>query len=91
MEGIIYNTEAQADAMQIRLHNRLNAKKRTLRYTATRYCDLIHHPTDGRVACPIDRTTHPEVWKEIEEEITPNEVNNVETLGADWFPTPQTP
>jgi hypothetical protein len=86
MEAIIYNNEEQAEALQTRLHNRLNAKKKSLRYNATRYSNLVYHPTDGRVAMPIDRNTFANVWAELETELTANEINNIEELTVDWYP-----
>lgn len=86
MEAIIYNNEEQAEALQIRLHNRLNAKKKSIKYKATRYANLVYHPTDGRVAVPIDSNTFANVWAELEAELTTDEFNSIEELTIDWFP-----
>lgn len=86
MEAIIYNTQAQADALQTRLHLMLNNKGRAASYIANSYTTTITHPTDGRVAVPIDKRFKP-WWNEVQKELTPTELNNIEILTNDWFPT----
>lgn len=85
MEAIIYNTQAQADALQARLHSKLSSKGRGAGYLAEIYSNGIAHPTDGRVAIPISKRFM--LWyREIKEELTTAELNSIETLTSDWFP-----
>ena len=86
MEAIIYNNEAQAIALQNRVHSRLAGLGKSKGYKATKYADLIHHPTDGRVACPIEARTNLAWYDDLVAELTPGEINNIETLTSDWFP-----
>jgi len=88
-EAIIYNSESQGEALQERLHNKLSLKAEELVYNATRYSDIIKHPDDNRVAVIIERTRIPAWWVEIEQELTPAELNNIETIDInEWVPPP---
>ena len=86
MKAIIYINQAQADAMETRLHAKLNAKGKAAGYLATQYSGSIVHPTDGRVAIPIESRFMP-WWREIQDELTPVELDSIEELTSDWFAT----
>ena len=81
MEGIVYNNQAQANTLKLRLRNRVKHlfKGAELEWTFT-----ITHPTDGDVAVIISRTA--DFWDEVYEELNPSERNNIVELDPSWFP-----
>jgi hypothetical protein len=83
MRAIVYNNAAQAEALQARVHNRVKGIKS---YVAKRYSNLHYHPTNGKVAVAIELDEKHDWNNDLIEELTPGEINNIETLSADWFP-----
>ena len=85
MKVINYNNEAQFEALQLRLHNRLNAKSKELKYVATRYANPRTR-TDGTVDLLVDDVNLPEIYAEILAELTPTEINNMEDYDSSKYP-----
>jgi len=76
----INNNEAQADAMALRLDNKV---KHLFGKGTLCYSDKIHHPINGNVANEID-PFHP-TWELIEEELNPHDINSVKLMTDDWI------
>ena len=82
MRAIIYNNQAQADTLKLRLKNRV---KHLFTGVTNEYTYTMTHPTDGRVAVVIEESGY--YWSEIYADLNPNDINNVVTLDSSWFPT----
>lgn len=83
IEIIEYNNRSQAEALLLRLNNRLSDKN-LFKGVTNSWTFIKEHPTQSKFGVVIDRTAPN--WDEIEAEITPNEINNIVTMGADWHP-----
>jgi hypothetical protein len=81
MKVVNYNNEAQAEALQLRLHNRLNGSG--VKYVADRYSD-IRTRKNGSVDVFIKDSG--DTWSEVEAEITPLEINNIEDYNPNNYP-----
>jgi len=84
MMAIVYNNEAQAVALQKRVHNRLKSNRHYAN-SNERYAFLIHHPTNAKVAIPIELRDHLGWHEDLVSELTPGEIHNIEKLTSDWF------
>lgn len=85
IRAIIYNNEAQATALQNRVHNRLKSNRSYAKINQ-RYSFLIFHPTNGKVAVPIEDRSSLGWYDDLVDELTPGEINNIIELTQDWFP-----
>ena len=80
MEAIIYNNAPQEEA----LNNRLTVKiknsslSQEIKDGVDNYSFAIAHPVSGKVALIVDRNNF--YWPYVENELTPNELNNIATL-----------
>lgn len=81
IKGIVYNNQAQANTLKLRLRNRVKHlfKGAELEWTFT-----ITHPTTGDVAVIINEDA--KYLDEVYEELNPNERNNIVELDPSWFP-----
>jgi hypothetical protein len=77
MTGIVMETIEAFDTLQDRVWADRKAKYNT---GGDRWCSPIIHPTDGRIAFPVETA--------IEEFLTPEEIKSVVELTDDWFPKP---
>ena len=84
IEIIRYNSKAQAEALQNRLHNRLNGKRKSLRYNAKRYANTIPHPNGSNWGIILCQDKHPAVYDEIMSELTGGEKNKIENYSDEW-------
>jgi hypothetical protein len=91
IEGIIHNSEAAAIALDTRVHARMQAKKKELRYKATSFFSIIKHPTLDKWLTIVDRNRVTPISKELIAELSPGDINQVEAIGDDWFPTTDLP
>ena len=86
MEAIIYNSAPQQEALANRLFNKIMSSNcpQRIKDGLTAYSIGILHPTDNRVALPIERSGY--YWQYIENELTPAELNSIKNIGDEWLP-----
>ena len=80
MKGIIYNNQAQADTLKLRLKNKV---KHLFKGATSEYTYTIIHPTSGDVAVIIEENGI--FWNDIFEDLNPNDINNLVELDGSWF------
>jgi hypothetical protein len=81
MRAIVYNNQAQADTLKLRLKNKV---KHLFKGVTNEYTYTIEHPTNSNVAVVIEESG--KYWDDIYAELNPNDINLIETLTEDWFP-----
>lgn len=81
IKGIVYNNQAQADTLKLRLKNKV---KHLFTGKTTDYTYTITHPTTGDVAVIIEEKGT--FWDLIYEDLNPNDIDNLIELDSSWFP-----
>lgn len=79
MKAIICNDVEEFNNINNRIHE--GRKQDIPNLKPTKWADPIEHPVDGRIAIPIE--------KSVEKYLTQDEIDRIEELPADWFPTPE--
>lgn len=81
-EGILYNNEAQLDAMMFRCFTRL-LNDGVLKGCSANFFQKKPHPSNGKFAAVFKRTKG--YWEVIENELTQAEKNNMFILDSTWY------